>query len=157
MLQQGITYNTTMGLAAGAIMLLLLVFGRVVNRPGRGALEGWAWMFIALGMILAVTGTHMTLAWPLAQIEGAPCCAVDNVAFGEPAMLFGFLVVFAGIAIIRGEKNAFARGTEFDIVAGVRPILYAGGFGGIGLIMIAIAGIRFGRGALRRRTNRSRG
>ena len=101
-------------------------------------------MFIALGLILAVTGTHMTLTWPLEQIEGAPCCAVDNVAFGEPAMLFGFLVVCAGIALIRGEKNAFARGIEFDIFSSVRPILYAGAFGGIGLIMIGIAGIQFG-------------
>ena len=144
MLQQGITYNTTMGLAAGAIMLLLVVFVRVVQQPQRNSLEGWAWMFIALGLILAVTGTHMTLTWPLKQIEGAGCCAVDNVAFGEPAMLFGVLVVFAGIAIIRGERNAFARETEFDIVSSVRPILYAGAFGGVGLIMIGIAGIQFG-------------
>lgn len=144
MLMQGITYNTTMGLAAGAIMLLLIVFARVVSQPQRPSLEGWAWMFVSLGLILAVTGTHMTLTWPLEQIEGAPCCAVDNVAFGEPAMLFGFLVVFAGIAIIRGEKNAFTRGVEFDVIATVRPILYAGAFGGIGLIMIGIAGIQFG-------------
>lgn len=144
MLEQGITYNTTMGLVAGAIMLLLVVFARVVQKPRHGSLEGWAWMFIALGLILAVTGTHMTLTWPLIQIEGAPCCAVDNVAFGEPAMLFGVLVVFAGFAIIRGEKNAFARGVEFDIVSAVRPILYAGAFGGIALVMIGIAGIQFG-------------
>lgn len=144
MLAQGITYNTTMGLAAGAIMLLLVVFARVVQRSKRDSLEGWAWMFIALGLILAIMGTHMSLTWPLVQIEGAPCCAVDNVAFGEPAMFFGFLVVVAGIAIIRGEKNALARGTEFNIVASVRPILYAGAFGGVGLIMIALAGIQFG-------------
>jgi dipeptide/tripeptide permease len=97
MLQQGITYDTTMDLAAGAIMLLMVVFARVVHRPQRNSLEGRAWMFIAVGLILASTGTHMSLTWPLRQIEGAPRCAVDNVAFGEPAMLFGFLVVFAGI------------------------------------------------------------
>ena len=144
MLEQGITYNTTMGLAAGAIMLLLVVFARVVQRPDRGPLEGWGWMFAALGLILAITGTHMSLTWPLKQIEGAPCCAVDNVAFGEPAMLFGFLVLFGAIAIIRGERAAFDRGVDFDIVATVRPMLYAGAFGGIGLIMIGIAGIQFG-------------
>lgn len=146
MLEQGITYNTTMGLVAGAIMLLLLVFARVVERPVRGPLEGWAWMFIALGSILAITGTHMTLTWPLKQIpvKGVACCAADNVAFGEPAMLFGFLVVFAAIAIIRGERTALDRGIPFDIVSTVRPMLYAGAFGGIGLILIAIAGIEFG-------------
>ena len=40
MLEQGITYNTTMGLAAGAIMVLLLVFARVVQRPDHGPLDG---------------------------------------------------------------------------------------------------------------------
>ena len=146
MLEQGITYNTTMGLVAGAIMLLLLVFARVVQQPERGPLEGWAWMFAALGSILAVTGTHMALTWPLKQIpvKGVACCAADNVAFGEPAMLFGVLVVFAAIAIIRGERSALVRGTPFDILATVRPMLYAGAFGGIGLVMIGIAGPEFG-------------
>lgn len=144
MLAQGITYNTTMGLVAGAIMLLLVVFARVVQQPNRGPLEGWAWMFVALGLILAVTGTHMTLTWPLEQIPGVACCAADNVAFGEPAMLFGTLVVFGGIAIIRAERAALSRGTELDIVSTIRPMLYAGAFGGIGLVLIGIAGVQFG-------------
>jgi uncharacterized membrane protein len=146
MLEQGITYNTSMGLVAGAIMLLLLVFARVVQRPDRGTLDGWAWMFAAFGLILAITGTHMTLTWPLKQIPvpGVACCAADNVAFGEPAMLFGILVFFAALAILRGEKSALDRGVEFDIVSTVRPLLYAGAFGGIGLILIGIAGVEFG-------------
>lgn len=146
MLEQGVTYNTTMGLVAGAIMLLLLVFARVVERPDRGPLDGWAWMFAALGLILAITGTHMTLTWPLEQIPvpGVACCAADNVAFGEPAMLFGFLVFFAALAILRGERAALDRGVAFDIVATVRPMLYAGAFGGLGLILIGIAGVQFG-------------
>lgn len=103
-------------------------------------------MFVALGLILAITGTHMTLTWPLKQIPvpGVACCAADNVAFGEPAMLYGILVVFAAIAIIRGERHALDRVGEFDIVATVRPMLYAGSFGGIGLILIGIAGVQFG-------------
>lgn len=133
-----------MGLVAGAFMLLLLVFARVIERPDRGPLEGWAWMFMALGLILAITGTYMTLTWPLKQIPGAACCAADNVAFGEPAMIYGILVIFAGVAIVRGERIARDRGSQFDIVATVRPMLYAGAFGGIGLIMIGIAGIEFG-------------
>ena len=146
MLEQGITYNTSMGLAAGAIMVLLLVFACVVQRPDRGPLVGWAYMFAALGLLLAITGTHMTLTWPLKQIpvEGVACCAADNVTFGEPAMLYGFLVFFASLAIIRGEKTAYDRGVPFDIVATVGPLLYAGAFGGIGLIMICVAGIEFG-------------
>jgi uncharacterized membrane protein len=157
-LEQGVTYNTTMALVAGAIMLLLLVFVRVVQQPGRQTIDGWAWMFAALGLFLAVTGTHMTLTWPLKQIPvaGVPCCAVDNLTFGEPAMFFGFLVFFGAIALMRAESRAERRAqrraettgpdgaVEFDLVATVRPFLYAGAFGGIGLIMIALAGLDFG-------------
>jgi uncharacterized membrane protein len=153
-LEQGVTYNTTMALVAGAIMLLLLVFVRVVQQPGRQTIDGWAWMFAALGLFLAVTGTHMTLTWPLKQIPvaGVPCCAVDNLTFGEPAMFFGFLVFFGAIALMRAESRAERRAdrtgldgrVEFDLVATVRPFLYAGAFGGIGLIMFALAGLEFG-------------
>lgn len=144
MLEQGVTYNTTMAMVAGAVMLLLLVFVRVVQQPGRGTIDGWAWMFAALGLFLAVTGTHMTLTWPLKQIPGAPCCAVDNLTFGEPAMFFGFLVLFGSFALMRAERAALDRAVELDLVATVRPFLYAGALGGIGLIMIAIAGLHFG-------------
>jgi uncharacterized membrane protein len=153
-LEQGVTYNTTMALVAGVIMLLLLVFVRVVQQPGRQTIDGWAWMFAALGLFLAVTGTHMTLTWPLKQIpvDGVPCCAVDNLTFGEPAMFFGFLVFFGATALMRAEMRAERRAerggiegeVEFDIVATVRPFLYAGAFGGIGLIMIALAGLDYG-------------
>lgn len=146
MLSQGVTYNTTMGMAAGAFMLLLFVFTRVVQLPGRRSIDGWALMFAALGLFLAVTGTHMTLTWPLKQIPapGVACCAVDNVTFGEPAMFFGFLIFFGAIAIMRAERAAVDRGAELDLLSTVRPFLYAGAFGGIGLIMIAIAGMEFG-------------
>ncbi|WP_437772328.1 DUF981 family protein [Arthrobacter sp. KNU40] len=112
MLEQGITYNTTMAMVAGAIMLLALVFLRVVQQPGRKTIDGWAWMFAALGLFLAVTGTHMTLTWPLKQIPvpGVPCCAVDNLTFGEPAMFFGFLVFFGAIALLRAERTAVDAG-----------------------------------------------
>lgn len=146
MLDQGITYNTTMAMVAGAIMLLVLVFLRVVQQPGRKTIDGWAWMFAALGLFLAVTGTHMTLTWPLKQIPvpGVPCCAVDNLTFGEPAMFFGFLVFFGAVALMRAERTAVDRGVQLELVATVRPFLYAGAFGGIGLIMIAVAGLEFG-------------
>lgn len=144
MLEQGVTYNTTMAMVAGAVMLLLLVFVRVAQQPARRTLDGWAWMFAALGLFLAVTGTHMTLTWPLKQIPGAPCCAVDNLTFGEPAMFFGLLVLFGSFALMRAERAAVDRAVELDLVATARPFLYAGALGGIGLIMIAIAGLHFG-------------
>ncbi len=142
---QGITYNTTMALIAGAVPLLILVFARVAQRPGRATIEGWGWMFGALGLFLFVTGTHMTLTWPLMHVDGAShCCAVDNITFGEPAMYFGALLLFGSFALVRAERALLDRGTPFDVVAVVRPFLYAGAFGGLGLFMIAVSGLQFG-------------
>lgn len=144
MLAQGITYNTTMALVAGIVPLLILVFARVAQQPDRSSIESWGWVFAALGLFLSVTGTHMVLTWPLAQIPKAPCCRVDNVTFGEPAMFYGYLILFTGIAIIRAERLELIHGRTFDLVNTVRPFLYAGAFGGFGLILIAVAGIHNG-------------
>jgi hypothetical protein len=47
-------------------------------------------------------------------------------------MFFGFLVFFGAIALMRAERTAIDRGAELQLVATVRPFLYAGAFGGIG-------------------------
>jgi uncharacterized membrane protein len=142
---QGITYNTTMALVAGAVPLLLLIFARVVQRPGRRTIEGWAWMFAALGLFLLITGAHMTLTWPLKDVPNAShCCAVDNITFGEPSMYFGALLLFGSFALIRAERAAQGSETGLDVVSVVRPFLYAGAIGGLELFMIVAAGLHFG-------------
>lgn len=144
MLMQGITFNTTMALVAGVIMILATMFARVAERPNHGSLAGWAWAFIATGGFLGGTGFYMTLTWPLKQIEGTSCCAVDNVTFGEPAAFWGLLTFIAGIAILHGESVATRTGKEMNVFRLLRPILYVSAVGGFGLIMIAIAGMHFG-------------
>lgn len=145
MLMQGITYNTTMGLVVGIIMVLVPIFLRAaLARHGR-TLSGFAWAFIFLGAFLGITGMHMTLTWPLEQIEGVFCCAVDNVTFGEPAAFYGIITFIAGLAILRGEDRADRGIRDFDLVATLRPILYVAAAGGIGLIFFGIAGMHFGQ------------
>ena len=85
MLMQGITYNTTMGLVVGVIMLMVPLFMRALQKAGDRSVSGFGWAFVFLGAFLGMTGVHMMLTWPLEQIEGVFCCAVDNVTFGEPA------------------------------------------------------------------------
>jgi uncharacterized membrane protein len=144
-LAQGVTFNTTMALVAGAVPLLLLIFGRVLARPDRPTIVGWSWMIGALGLYLFVTGTYMTLTWPLQDVPAAShCCAVDNITFGEPAMYFGALLLFGAFALLRAERASLDHGTPLDVVAVVRPFLYAGAFGGLGLFMIAVSGLQFG-------------
>ncbi|WP_304348739.1 DUF981 family protein [Corynebacterium frankenforstense] len=94
---QGITYNTTMGLVVGVIMILVPIFLRTaLARTGR-TLSGFGYAFVILGLYLGATGLHMALTWPLEQIDGAFCCAVDNVTFGEPAAFYGIIPLIAGL------------------------------------------------------------
>lgn len=144
---QGITYNTIMSLVAGAVPLLLLVFARAAGSARRRTLEGWAWTFVALGLVLFGSGAAMTLTWPLKNIPDEVanhCCAVDNIAFGEPAMFFGALLIGAGIALARAEARAERHGEEVDLVALARPFLYAAAFGGLVLFMLVAAAAQYG-------------
>ncbi|WIM67483.1 DUF981 family protein [Corynebacterium breve] len=145
MLMQGITYNTTMGLVVGLIMILIPTFARTVAANKGRSISGWGWGFVFLGAFLGISGLHMMLTWPLEQIEGAFCCAVDNVTFGEPAAFYGLLTFIAGIAIIRAEEKAEKGLRELDLVATLRPLLYIAAAGGFGLVLFGIAGLHFGQ------------
>lgn len=145
MLMQGITYNTMMGLVVGVIILMVPLFMRSLDvNPGR-SVSGFGWGFIAAGGFLAFTGMHMTLTWPLEQIEGVFCCAVDNVTFGEPAAIYGLLTLIAGFAILRAEDRAERGLRELDMVATLRPILYIAAVAGFAIVLFGIAGLHFGQ------------
>ncbi|MCD0449849.1 DUF981 domain-containing protein [Actinocorallia sp. API 0066] len=92
------TYNTIMAVAAGAGLLLVVGLWRRLGQPGRELHpEGWALAFGVLGLILTLTGLHMTLTWPLAA-GGFP---FDNIIFGEPALAFGVLLLGAAAFLWR--------------------------------------------------------
>lgn len=84
MLLQGVSYNTTMGLVVGIIMILIPLFMRSVTASHGRPISGFGWAFVFLGAFLGVTGMHMTLTWPLDQIENTFCCTVDNVTLNRP-------------------------------------------------------------------------
>lgn len=92
-----VMYNTLMGVAAAAGLLLIVAFGYLVWRGDRPQnLSAWAWTFAPLGLILVVMGAHMSLTWPLkpAPASLSPhCCAADNIIFGEPSLFFGALLL----------------------------------------------------------------
>lgn len=147
MLVQGITFNTTMALVAGTIILLVPVFMREVQRGGRASMSGWAFAFMATGFFLGSTGLYMTLTWPLAQVDGAFCCKVDNITFGEPSALYGILAFVAGLVILRTEARADKMGavaTADVMFAALRPLLFVGAIGGFGLVLFGIGGMHFG-------------
>ncbi|MFC4112498.1 DUF981 family protein [Nonomuraea zeae] len=109
------TYNTIMAVAAGAGLLLVVSFGRRLLRgDSLEHVDGWALAFGALGAILAATGLHMTLTWPLAG-QGFP---FDNIIFGEPSLAFGVLLLaaalflwkrWAAVAAAQDRRKSVAR------------------------------------------------
>lgn len=81
-------YNTIMGLAAGAALVLLVWFGREILRGKPIEFDGWAIAFGVVGLLQFLPGLHMTLTWPIAYI--APW---DNIYFGETCLAFGMLLL----------------------------------------------------------------
>ncbi|MEU0237308.1 DUF981 family protein [Nocardiopsis sp. NPDC006198] len=128
------TYNTVMSVAAGAGLLLVVALGRALLRGGRIVPDGWALAFGALGLLLATTGLHMTLTWPLAA-GGFP---FDNIVFGEPSLVFGVLLLAASLYLwkrgeaLNGHENPAAHAAQ---VAGPLSVLVFG----IGLAAFGIA------------------
>ncbi|MGW0478674.1 DUF981 family protein [Nonomuraea sp. NPDC003214] len=88
------TYNTIMAVAAGVGLVLVVWFGRKLLRGDpMEHVDGWALAFGVLGALLALTGLHMTLTWPLAG-QGFP---FDNIIFGEPSLAFGAMLLAAAL------------------------------------------------------------
>ncbi|OOC54305.1 MULTISPECIES: DUF981 family protein [Nocardiopsis] len=128
------TYNTVMAVAAGAGLILVVALGRTLLRGRRIVPDGWALAFGTLGLLLATTGLHMTLTWPLA----AGGFAFDNIIFGEPSLVFGVLLLAAALYLwkrgdaLAGHENPAAHVAR---VAGPVSVLVFG----MGLASLGIA------------------
>lgn len=138
------TYNTIMAVAAGAGLLLVVSLGYLLVRGRRVTPDGWALAFGVLGLVLTVTGLHMTLTWPLAA-GGFP---FDNVIFGEPALAFGVLMLAAALWLWkRGAVLAKERVADDDVAGTVGRVsgpvsLFVFGVG-LACFGIAAAGWRY--------------
>ena len=132
------TYNTVMSLAAGAGLVLLVRLARdLLTAPADTSSDGYALAFGVLGTLLTLTGLHMTLTWPL-----APDFAFDNIVFGEPALLFGVMLLAVAVygwrrgpALLR-EPRPLER-----LVAIARPMAPVIIGAGLSLLAIAAAGM----------------
>jgi len=80
------TYNTIMALFVGISLISIAKVGKALVRNTEVNPIGWALNFAALGLVLTITGAHMTLTWPLAKYF-----PFDNILFGEPTFAFGVL------------------------------------------------------------------
>ncbi|KYF92310.1 hypothetical protein BE17_48260 [Sorangium cellulosum] len=83
--------------------------------------RAFAAAFGAGGLILAVTGFHLTFTWPIP--------AQYNIAFGEPLAYFGTLLVIGSVALSRG--------------VGLGPVSVLGALGGVTNLVVATAIFRY--------------
>jgi uncharacterized membrane protein len=134
-------YNTLMGVAAGAALLVLVDLGRRIRRGDTVPLEGYSLAFAVNGVLLTATGLHMTLTWPLA----AGGFAYSNIIFGEPALVLGVVLLAAAWAswVRRDVVGRAAPGRDRAIawLAGPMSVLSVGI--GLGCFGVAAAGWRY--------------
>lgn len=133
------TYNTIMSVAAGAGLLSLFSLGRHVLAGRRFSPEGWALNFGVLGLILTLTGAHMTLTWPFAKYF-----PFDNIIFGEPSLAFGALLLAAALYLWRrAEPLRSGADVASELVEAAHPLRFLMIGLGLGLLGIACAGITY--------------
>lgn len=129
-----------MSVAAGAGLLLVVLLGRqLLKDPREVRLDGYALAFGVLGVILTITGAHMTLTWPL-----APTFPFDNIIFGEPALAFGVLMLGAAAHLWR--RGRVLQETADPAAAFAHDYLPVSVFivgMGLGSFGIAAAGVRY--------------
>jgi uncharacterized membrane protein len=133
------TYNTIMSVCAGAGLLSVVWFAYRLVRDQRIHYEGFALNFGVIGLILTITGTHMTLTWPFAKYF-----PFDNIIFGEPSLAFGVLLLGAALFLWRRSARLIdAEDPAAEITGMLQPlsILIVGL--GLALLAIAAAGITF--------------
>lgn len=123
------TYNTIMALTAGAALLALVLFAkRLIAIQSHNVTElppiskkdqldpiilGYGMAFLIFGTILIITGTHMTLTWPLA----GGGFAFDNIVFGETSLPFGVLLFIFGLFLYNQKKSIVEKPDPLAYIA----------------------------------------
>jgi uncharacterized membrane protein len=133
------TYNTIMSVAAGAGLLTILMLGRQLSLKRVVSYEGYAVAFGVLGLILTITGAHMTLTWPFAKYF-----PFDNIIFGEPSLGFGVLLLGGAVLLWRRRSGRHTAGdAATDLADAIAPLaIFIIGMG-LSLLAIALAGLVF--------------
>ena len=138
-------YNTLMAVAAGLALVMLAVMGRRLARGGTVHRQAWATAFAALGVVLTGLGAHMTLTWPLTGPT-----AFDNIAFGEPSLALG-VILLAGAFLLGTDRfwreapggiapDELTSESYPRLATLLQPLSWFGAVMGLGLIAIGFVG-----------------
>lgn len=119
-----ILYNTLMGVCVGLGLLLVAdalrcwATGRTLNHAGTGI------ALLVVGVPLTVLAGAMTLTWPLTK--NPPI----NIAFGEPSLLLGVLLVAAGTVMLWPTTRLTHPASMTTYLDSIRTVVFA-----LGLIL----------------------
>lgn len=144
-----VVYNELVALTAGAGLIGFAWFLQQVIRKQVIESEGWAAFFGVTGLLLLVTGLHTTMTWPF----GAGGFEYANIAFGQPAAMFGALLLFAAVYLWR-HRELFSGTTEADVerysgaaLRALKPVSIYVGAVGLAMAVLAFTFVRFQLGA----------
>ena len=123
------------------LMLISMVGGLVVLAfyvllgVGKEENQGWGIALTVPGLVGLLTGLHMSLTWPIADLskvkEGLPNLQFANIAFGEMSVLLGVLLLAGGVAIIKGWSVRPL--TIYAFVVGAAAVVIGARLWGLGL------------------------
>lgn len=138
-----------MAVAVGIALILLVRFFDKLRGSQLEYLEGWILGFLVPGVVLLITGTHMTLTWPISKL-GLP---FDDIIFGEPSLAFGILLLAFTALLIQRFKAGLRAGNEntpeffeklkIDIPKILQPMSYFIAAMGLACIAISFAGVTY--------------
>lgn len=133
------TYNTIMALFVGVALISLAHTGKKLVENQKINPQGWAMNFAVVGIVLTITGTHMTLTWPLAKYF-----PFDNILFGEPSLALGVLLLLTAFYFWRNKEAIKDNKSPLKLIAqdfsSLNILLY-----GLSLMLVSIffAGVDF--------------
>lgn len=140
-------YNTIMAVGTGVALLLLVAIGLQIGNGRHIHRSAYAVAIAAIGVILFLTGLHMSLVWPLSGPT-----AFDNIVFGEPVLALGVMLI-AGSYLLGSRKfwpasastadpdaNEIGRESWSHLAKLLQPLSWFGAAMGLGLIAIAFVG-----------------
>ncbi|MGO1509652.1 MAG: DUF981 family protein [Actinomycetaceae bacterium] len=140
-----VVYNELIAITAGAGLIGFALFlGNLIRSKSIDS-EGWAAFFGVTGLLLLVTGLHLTLTWPYQE----PGFEYYNIAFGQPAAGFGALLLFAAVYLWR-HRSLFAGDAApagAAALRGFKPVSIFVGALGLGMAVLAVTFVRFQLGA----------
>ncbi|HLS26980.1 MAG TPA: DUF981 family protein [Beutenbergiaceae bacterium] len=140
-----VVYNELVAITAGAALLGFAAFLSQILRKDRIHGEGWAGFFAVTGLLLFTLGFHTTVTWPY----GGEGFEYANIAFGQPAVAFGALLLVAALYLWR-QRTVYEGDVETSsasTLAAFKPISIFVGVLGLGMAVIAISFVRYQLGA----------